>query len=710
MSAVSEDMVLAPLRPDVQFISGPVQDDGSPTLILHDNFNDTFDLVEWQEREIVYRLGSPIKLGDLEERLRRETTVRVTREELLRFIVDLRQRGLVRGSGFLPVEELLRQEALQKHHPLGWLISHYLFFRVPLIKPNALLRRTLWLPRFFGSPLMVAVYAAVAIAAVLLLFPRLELFVQSATPFLAWKGAVYLTLAMVAIKVCHEFSHAYAASIRGARVRSMGLAFMVMAPIPYADVTDAWRLPRRQRIAISAAGVRTEMILAAFAALMWCLVAPGPFRDVCLMLASASVLSALLTNLNPGMRFDGYYLLSDIIGVDNLQVRAFAQARHWFRRMFLGLDDGGDVESALGRGKKAALVLWSIYTVMYRLGLYLGIAVLVYHYFPKIIGIVLFAVEITVFIVKPVIREVKASSKLIRVKGMTVRAWIVAALLSILALWFIIPLPRTIGIDAVVVADGEAVIYAPESGMIAVNALKRGGLVRRGEVMVVLTNPEVDSAIQQTELHVREVDIQLERALAGGDDRTYLRDRLAEQSRLASQLAGLQSAREKMTVRAEEDCTVLDADESAVPGVWLARRAQIARVMAHASGRRLVGYLPDSDVNAVEDGDSAWFSPGSSPGIRVAAVVSHIDTKSASRIEEPPLAGPYGGGMAVVQGGDGLTPANPVYRMEAVFLEEENPDLRIGQRGTLQLHTPPRSLAWETLLWLYSVLIRESGI
>ncbi len=710
MTAVSDATLLPPLRPDVRLLPGPAQDDGSPTLLVHDAFTDTFDMVEWREREILERLTRPISLGDLEKRLARETTVRISRDDLLLFLVDLRRRGLVRGSGFLPVDQLLHQDATQKQHPVGWLIRHYLFWRVPLIRPNDLLRRTLWLPRFFGSGPMHLVYLVVALSAVLLLFPRLELFARSATPFLAWRGALYLTLAMVAVKVCHEFSHAYAAAIRGARVRSMGVAFMVMAPIPYADVTDAWRLPRRQRMAISAAGVRTEFILAAFAALLWCLLPPGPLRDVCYIITSASLVSALLTNLNPGMRFDGYYLFSDILGVDNLQMRAFAQSRHWFRRVFLGLDDGGGVETTLGRGKKAALVAWSVYTVFYRLGLYFGIALLVYHYFPKILGIILFAVEIAAFIVNPFLRESVALGRLVKVHGMTWRTWIIVALLGGLALWFIAPIPRTISLDAVVVADGEAVVYAPEPGIIVLNNLTRGGAFSRGDIMLKLANPDVEAAIRQTELQLRALDILVEQTLAGSEDRTFIRDRLAEQSRLAAQLTGLQSAMAKMTVRADHDCLVLDADESAVPGVWLAARARIGRVLAQDAGRRIVGYLSDVDYNAVRAGDPASFASTAAPGVRIAASVAHIDSAAASRLGEPALAGPHGGGMAVAPGGDGLTPASPVYRMEAHFAEDEAPDVRIGQSGVLRLNTPPRSLAWETMLWLYSVLIRESAM
>ncbi len=710
MTANPEAITLSPLRLDVEILPGPAQDDGSPTALLHDRLNDTFDRVEWREREIVQRLSRPIRIDELEARLRRETTVNVTREEILSFAAQLFQRGLVQASRFKPVGDLLRDEKMARSHPIHWLVGHYLFFKIPLLKPDTLLRRTLWLPRFFGSGFMTVVYAVVLLAAVALWIPRFELFLRSATPFLAWKGAVYLTLAMVCVKICHEFSHAYTAAIRGARVRSMGLAFMVMVPIPYADVTDAWRLPRRARIAISAAGLRTELILASLAALFWCLLPPGPLQDVCLMVASASILSALLTNLNPGMRFDGYYLLSDLIGVDNLQQRAFTQARHWFRQIFLGLDDGGDTETAMRTGKKAVLVAWSVYAVVYRLGLYFGIALIVYHYFPKAIGIVLFGVEIVVFILRPVVREIRDVSRLIWRKGMTVRIWIIAAIAVGIAAWLIVPLPRSLGIEAIVTATGESVVYAPESGKIVANALRRGDTVRAGEVLLALANPDIESALRETELALREADLQLERALSGGGDRIRIREYLAEQSRLSSQLAGLRAILGKMQVRAEADSLILEANDSLEPGVWVSRRTRVARLLAETSTLRMVAYLPDDEANSVKNGDTAWFSSEADPERRIPAIVTQVDTQAAHRIEEPALAGPHGGGMAVMPGANELIPASPVYRMEARFATDDRLDLRLGQLGMLRLETPPQSRAKEFILWLYGVVIRESGM
>ncbi|MCC8167331.1 MAG: hypothetical protein LIQ31_14625 [Planctomycetes bacterium] len=114
---------------------------------------------------------------------------------------------------------------------------------------------------------MIRFYIIAAVVAIVLFIPRSGMFLDSATPFLAWTGALWLALAVAAVKVLHEFSHAYAAAVRGVTVRSMGLFFMILTPVPYCDVTDAWRLPREDRLAISFAGVRTELVVGALSLL-----------------------------------------------------------------------------------------------------------------------------------------------------------------------------------------------------------------------------------------------------------------------------------------------------------------------------------------------------------------------------------------------------------------------------------------------------------
>src|SRR5690606_41096448 len=104
---------------------------------------------------------------------------------------------------------------------------------------------------------------------------------------------------------CHEFGHAFMAKRAGCRVQSMGLASMVLLPMLYTDVSDAWRVnDRRSRLLIGAGGVLAELLLAVIALLAWSLLPDGPARTAAFMLASATWITTLVINLNPFMRFD----------------------------------------------------------------------------------------------------------------------------------------------------------------------------------------------------------------------------------------------------------------------------------------------------------------------------------------------------------------------------------------------------------------------
>ena len=119
-------------------------------------------------------------------------------------------------------------------------------------------------------------------------------------------------LALVLVKVAHEFGHGLAAKRLGCHVPTMGVALIVLCPVLYTDLNETWKLGRwRQRLAIGLAGTATELVLAAWSSLLWSLMAPGPWRDAAALIAAVSWLSSLLINLNPFMRFDGYFVLSD---------------------------------------------------------------------------------------------------------------------------------------------------------------------------------------------------------------------------------------------------------------------------------------------------------------------------------------------------------------------------------------------------------------
>jgi len=126
-----------------------------------------------------------------------------------------------------------------------------------------------------------------------------------------------------------------------ARVPVIGLAFLVMFPILYTDTTDAWRIQEtRSRTLINGAGITVELCIAAISLLLWAFLPDGIFRSIAFFAATTSWAMSLFVNLNPWMRFDGYYLISDLLGVENMQKRGFEVGRWVMRKFLFGLDEG----------------------------------------------------------------------------------------------------------------------------------------------------------------------------------------------------------------------------------------------------------------------------------------------------------------------------------------------------------------------------------
>ena len=166
------------------------------------------------------------------------------------------------------------------------------------------------------------------------------------------------------------------------------------------------------------------------------------------MLATTTWVMSLAVNMNPFMRFDGYYFLSDLLGAANLQPRAFAIAKHQLRAFRFGFADPKPEE--LLRWLERTMVFYAVGTWIYRLTLFFGIALLVYHAFFKVLGIFLFCVEISVFILLPIMKELKVWAVGIFEGKAGRRVWLFPALLAALAVLLFWPWQTDVTAPAVI--------------------------------------------------------------------------------------------------------------------------------------------------------------------------------------------------------------------------------------------------------------------
>src|ERR1019366_7475566 len=139
----------------------------------------------------------------------------------------------------------------------------------------------------------------------------------------ASSNLVLLYLGIVVVKVLHELGHAAACKHFGGQVHTLGVMLLFFSPLPYVDVTSSWSFRERwKRIAVASAGVIAELFVAGLAAIFWANTGPGVWHDLAFNMMIAAGVTTLLFNANPLLRYDGYYVFSDLIDLPNLYQRA----------------------------------------------------------------------------------------------------------------------------------------------------------------------------------------------------------------------------------------------------------------------------------------------------------------------------------------------------------------------------------------------------
>ncbi|MNF43003.1 Peptidase family M50 [compost metagenome] len=562
-------------------------------------------------------------------------------EELLSF---LREHDLIAAADAEQRASYASKAAAQRQSLWKRALHQYLFFRIPLWRPDAFLDRTWpWLERH--GPRLLRIGLPLVLGLGLFLVARdWQRFLATFPHLFSLGGALAFGVALVFAKLCHEFGHAYMAKRAGCRVQSMGLAFMVLFPLFYTDVSDAWRVnDRRSRLLIGAGGMLAELLLAAIALLAWSLLPDGPWRTAAFMLASATWLTTLVINLNPFLRFDGYYLLSDLWRVENLQQRAFALCRWRLRQALFGY--GEAMPEPWSPPLYRRLLIWGYSAWLWRATLFFAIALMVYHLFFKLLGIFLMVVELAWFIGLPVVRELGQWWRR-REQAQPARTLLTGgALLGLLAV-LLVPWRSAVEIPAMLEASRVSALHAPLAARIKQLHARNGQAVRSGDLLLELESPDLDSRRQIVRSEIAILQLQLRRQAARSEtvaDSAILEQNLAE---AVAEYRGLAAQRERLQLRAPHGGEVRDLPADLAAGRWLAPQQPLLRVVAQQA--RLRGYLAEESLWRIEVGAQGRFIASADPWLASLPVrLTEVDVTGSAYLDQPALASDQGGPIAV---------------------------------------------------------------
>jgi putative peptide zinc metalloprotease protein len=697
---------LPPLRANLQFLRGAPTPDGVPTWTIVDPIRNRYFQIEWTAYQMLQRWEAGT-IEQLHTAMTRDTTCRIAPEDVEDFVKFLYANNLTEQSASGKHTDYLAQAEAGKQNWLMWLIHHYLFIKIPLVHPHRFLQSTLPIVAPLYSAAAGWIFGSIGLVGLILVSRQWDTFASTFLYFFSWHGAISYSLSLCAVKVVHELGHAYTATRFGCRVPTIGVAFMVMMPVLYSDVSDSYRLTsKRKRLWIAAAGVVAELGLACLATFLWGFLPEGTLRSIAFVVATTSLIMSLAVNLNPLMRFDGYYLLADGLGIPNLQDRAFSFGQWKLRGLLFGRATAPPEAVSAGMRNTMVTYAWAIW--LYRLILFTGIAVMVYHLFFKALGLALFMVEIVWFIVLPIVREVTGWWNNRSLYATAPRAWISATVLGTILLLACIPLPTRVSIPAVLHASSYATIFAPSPGRIQEVRIHNGQQVQAGEVLIILGNPELDNEMHLAETRVAMWDYRLRRQAGHVGDRMQAQV-IAESLKAGLvELTGLEAKRNNLGLKAPVTGIVRDHEDSLHPGRWIGTTVPVAYIVdpAHIEVEGLVAV---NEIAYLEIGQSAQFIPTDLTRPAVDAKITEIAEMDEREFTVPYLASIYGGDVPVRKDDKGrLKSELSVYRVR-LSVTETTQGIDQAVSGHVQISGQSSSLARRTWDQVAAVLIRESG-
>lgn len=446
----------------------------------------------------------------------RETPV--TLREFESFLLRLSHSGLLLRDAAGEGLRLYRERLRESRRARAMRIFNFVAIRVRGIDPDPWLTRTLQHASWLFSPGFVAAGGAMILAAlalVLVEFPQLEANLPALRTFATPGNLVWLAVAVALTKILHELGHALVCKRLGGECHDMGLLFLVFAPCLYCDVSDSWTMSRRShRMAISAAGIFVDMVSASVCTWLWWLTNPGWLHTLCLNVMLICSINTLLFNGNPFLRYDGYFILSDLVGIPNLMQRAFSTLRRMLSQLCLGIGQPDTV--GLQGWKLPFVVIYGLAAIAYRCVLIAAIISVFYviltpYGLEPVAGLAAILMVSGLFIgpvlsLAAFVRSGQLQSSTSRLRFALAIAIGTGAVLLVLY----VPFGRSVSAPAILAPAAAQEVYVPEDARL-IETLPAGAAVQAGDVIARLRVPRLEQ--QKLELQARHRTLEVEAQL-----------------------------------------------------------------------------------------------------------------------------------------------------------------------------------------------------
>lgn len=614
-------------------------------------------------------------------------------QDFFELISALYSANLIYVEGGVSETHILERALGKKKKPLPARISELLFFRIPIWDPEPFLKRNVASIRMaYSWPAIILVALTLIWAGVEFVLNRDRAFSQSAE-ILQLGNLIPLYIAIFVTHFFHELSHAALTKYYGGHVRTMGVMLLMLTPLPYADLTSVWNFRDKwHRAMVGAAGMYADLFACSLATIFWAYSPPGALNEIALNLMFVTAVYTFVFNVNPLMRFDGYYILSDFVEIPNLHTAAKAQFTALFRTRFLKEQENpNDVVSTR---RRTFMIGFFITSNIYRIMIMVGIVFFVADQYFGLGLLAAFALAYNAFIapVAKALKPLKSPHFLRKHRLKLFISFSVAAM--IVAGIFFVPVRDNRRLDGIIEAQDRVRVFVSINGQLIETARRSGERIAKGDVIAIMGNPEL--LLQRTGMQARMQGAQIRRAQAISTGAMELAAIEQEIVTLSESLDFMKDQLVDLTIRAPMDGIWISDQLTGQNGNWISRGTEIGAVLNDANyifqgvlrqeSADGIGGLARDDVSVKIEGQRHQIQS-----------VANLQILPYSRRELPSMAlSPLAGGSNAISTEDPQA-ANAVERFFLITadLGDEANEIHAlhGRSGWLRMSLPNKPIA-----------------
>ena len=600
-----------------------------------------------------------------------------TQENIILLVQRLNALNLLKKSAQNESSQLAQQAKAEKRKKTLQKITNPLAIKLPLLDPDAVLERIAPRLKFlYQRSVAWVVFVLIATALYLSILNSHRIEAALGDHILQPSNLIAMTLLYVLLKALHEFAHALTVKVWGGEVHEVGISLLVLAPIPYVDATAAWQFKdKSKRVIVSAMGIISELIVASVAIFIWLAAEPGLLKTTCLNLAVIASISTIVFNANPLLKFDGYYVLQDLIEIPNL----YAKSKQYFFYLLQRYLLGAKLEHSPSRdnNERAWLLIYAIAAFFYRMFLLLVITLYLVNTF-LIVGIILAMWSIYIQIIKPLkngyhyLSTNEALSEN-RSKAKLVATGLVAALFAFAVL---MPMPYSTRTQGVVWVSEQAEVFSTQAGFISEILATSGTEVMPGTALIKLHAPDNQLELKKLEAKRASLLAEQQAEFIESSGRTQLTqesltilDKAIEEK--------IKDQRE-LIVRSKVHGTFISPDIAANKGKHIKKGGFIGYVFA-PDNLLVKSIFSQTDIGKLRQGvDSVEIRLAESLGTAINARLIRETPSGSHQLPSKALGAAGGGKIAVANNAQQQTTATEKFFNIEFALDDSVPGSRVG--------------------------------